>query len=110
MGEGGATYVSLVRREMDSAGWRRFDEIVHDDREANMINVEFVEQELFSRDRPYGEIRDLGAGEVAVRERADERILVHVMGLVLQDVAICRRICEKAAAKGVGVTLPPADK
>ena len=108
----GATYVSLARREMDPAGWRRFDKVVLDDWEANMMNgefVEFVEQGLFSRNRLHGEICDVVSGEVAGRESADERILVHTTGLVSQDIAICHRICEKAVAKGVGITLPPTD-
>lgn len=108
----GATYISLARREMDPAGWDRFDKVVIDDWAANMMNrefVEFIEAGVFSQDRLHGEICDVVTGEVAGRERDDERILIHTTGLVSQDIAICHHIYEKAKKSGVGLPLPPTD-
>ena len=108
----GATYISLARREMDPEGWNRFDKVVIDDWDANMMNrefVEFIEKGIFSRDELHGEICDVVAGKIPGRERVDERILIHTTGLVSQDIAICHHIFQQAQRLGLGVKLPPTD-
>ena len=108
----GATYISLARREMDPEGWNRFDKVVIDDWDANMMNrefVEFIEKGIFSRDELHGEICDVVAGKIPGRERGDERILIHTTGLVSQDIAICHHIFQQAQQLGLGVKLPPTD-
>lgn len=106
----GATYISLARREMDPVGWSRFDKVVIDDWDANMMNrefVEFIEQGIFSRSQLHGEVCDVVAGKISGRESVDERILIHTTGLVSQDIAICHHIFQEAQQKGLGVKLPP---
>ena len=108
----GATYISLARREMDPEGWNRFDKVVIDDWDANMMNrefVEFIEKGIFSRHELHGEICDVVAGKIPGRERVDERILIHTTGLVSQDIAICHHIFQQAQRLGLGVKLPPTD-
>jgi ornithine cyclodeaminase len=108
----GATYISLARREMDPAGWARFDKVVIDGWDVNIITREFsgmIERGEFSRARLHGEICDVVTGRVAGRESDDERILIHTTGLVSQDIAVCYHIYEKAKKKGVGIPLPPTD-
>jgi len=108
----GATYISLARREMDPEGWNRFDKVVIDDWDANMMNrefVEFIEKGIFSRNELHGEICDVVAGKIPGREHDDERILIHTTGLVSQDIAICHHIFQQAQQLGLGVKLPPTD-
>lgn len=108
----GATYISLARREMDPAGWSKFDKVVIDDWAANMMNrefVEFVEAGVFSREQLHAEICDVVTEKMPGRESDDERILIHTTGLVSQDIAICHHIYEKAKARSGGLALPPTD-
>ena len=108
----GATYVSLARREMDPAGWSKFDKVVIDDWEANMMNrefVEFVEAGVFNREQLHGEICDVVTEKVPGRESDEERILIHTTGLVSQDIAICHHIYKKAKARRCGIALPATD-
>jgi ornithine cyclodeaminase/alanine dehydrogenase-like protein (mu-crystallin family) len=105
----GATYVSLARREMDPAGWARFDKVVIDDWGVNMLTSEFsamIEAGQFSREALHGEICDVVTGRVTGRESEDERILVHTTGLVSQDIAVCHHIYEQAKKTGRGIRLP----
>ena len=105
----GSTYISLARREMDPVGWSKFDKVVIDDWNANMMNrefVEFVDAGIFCREELHGQICDIVSGKVVGRESEEERILIHTTGLVSQDIAICHHIYEKAKANGVGITLP----
>lgn len=107
----GATFVSLARREMDPAGWARFDKTVIDDWDCNLTMREFrdmLEAGQFDRARLHAEIGEVVAGAKPGREIDDERILVHTTGLVSQDVAIAWWIVERAREQGLGVVLPSA--
>ena len=108
----GATYISLARREMDPAGWASFDKVVIDDWDCNMAGKEFntmLDAGQFSREQLHGEICDVVTGRVSGRETGDERILIHTIGMVSQDVAICHHVYEKARDKDIGILLPPTD-
>jgi ornithine cyclodeaminase len=107
----GATFISLARRELDPAGWRKMDKVVVDSWEFNMLQREFrrtVESGLFTRDELYAEIHELVTGTKRGRERDDERILIHTTGLVSQDVALAHFVYARALDKGVGLWLPAA--
>jgi ornithine cyclodeaminase len=107
----GATFVSLARREMDPAGWTRFDKVVIDDWDCNMTVREFrdmIEAGQFDRGRLHADIGEVVAGLKPGRERDDERILVHTTGMVSHDIGIAWRIYEKAKAQGLGIALPTA--
>jgi ornithine cyclodeaminase len=107
----GATFVSLARREMDPAGWARFDKVVIDDWDCNMTMRDFramIETGVFSRERLHADIGEVVAGLKSGRERDDERILLHTTGMVSQDVGIAWRIYQKAADQGLGIPLPTA--
>ena len=107
----GATFVSLARREMDPAGWAKFDKTVIDDWDCNLTMKPFrdmLEAGEFDRARLHAEIGEVIAGEKPGRERDDERILVHTTGLVSQDVGIASWIYEKALKLGLGIALPTA--
>lgn len=107
----GATFVSLARREMDPAGWGKFDKTVIDDWDCNMTMREFrdmIGAGQFSRERLHADISEVVAGIKPGRERDDERILVHTTGMVSHDVGICWRIYKKAVDLGLGIPLPTA--
>jgi ornithine cyclodeaminase/alanine dehydrogenase-like protein (mu-crystallin family) len=107
----GATFVSLARREMDPAGWARFDKTVIDDWDCNMTVREFrdmIEAKEFTRAQLYADIGEVVAGLKPGRETDDERILLHTTGMVSHDVGIAWRIYQKALAQGLGVPLPTA--
>ena len=107
----GATFISLARRELDPAGWRKMDKVVIDSWEFNMLQKDFrntVETGLFSRAELHAEIQELVAGSKPGRERDDERILIHTTGLVSQDIALAHALYQRALAKGVGIWLPAA--
>lgn len=107
----GATFVSLARREMDPAGWAKFDKTVIDDWDCNMTMREFrdmLDAGQFDRARLHAEIGEVVAGTRPGRERDDERILVHTTGLVSQDIGIAWWIYRKALNQGLGVQLPTA--
>lgn len=107
----GATFVSLARREMDPAGWARFDKTVIDDWDCNMTMQAFrdmLDAGQFDRSRLHAEIGEVVAGEKPGRERDDERILVHTTGLVSQDIGIAWWIYRKALEQGLGIPLPTA--
>jgi ornithine cyclodeaminase/alanine dehydrogenase-like protein (mu-crystallin family) len=107
----GATFVSLARREMDPAGWTRFDKVVIDDWDCNMGGREFratVETGLFDRARLHAEIGEVVAGLKPGRERDDERILLHTTGMASHDIALAWHIYRKAVAQGLGIALPTA--
>ena len=107
----GSTFISLARRELDPAGWRKLDKVVVDSWEFNMLQREFkrtVEAGLFSREKLYAEIHELLSGAKKGRERDDERILIHTTGLVSQDVALAHFLYQRALDKGLGLWLPSA--
>ncbi len=107
--EPGATFVSLARRELDPAGWPTMDKIVIDDFDINMLTPEFrrtVADGLFSREAMHAEIPDLVAGKAVGRERADERVLIHTVGLVSQDIGVAHHVYRKALEIGAGQRLP----
>src|SRR5215467_2926980 len=107
----GSTFISLARRELDPAGWRKLDKVVIDSWEFNMLQREFkrmVEAGQFSRDDLYAEIHELVSGAKPGRTRADERILIHTTGLVSQDVALAHFVYQRAREKGLGIPLPMA--
>jgi ornithine cyclodeaminase/alanine dehydrogenase-like protein (mu-crystallin family) len=107
----GATFVSMSRREMDPAGWARFDKTVIDDWDCNMTMREFrdmLDAGEFSRAQLHAEIGEVVAGRKPGRERDDERILVHTTGMVSHDIGIAWWIYKKAKAQGLGVPLPTA--
>jgi ornithine cyclodeaminase len=107
----GATFISLARRELDPAGWRKMDKVVIDSWEFNMLQKDFkntVTTGLFSREELYAEIQEMVAGKKKGRERDDERILIHTTGLVSQDVALAHFLYERALEKGLGIWLPGA--
>ena len=107
----GATFVSLARREMDPAGWARFDKTVIDDWDCNMTVLEFrdmIEAGEFDRARLHADIGEVVAGLKPGRERDDERILVHTTGMVSHDIGIAWNIYKQAKAQGLGVALPTA--
>jgi ornithine cyclodeaminase/alanine dehydrogenase-like protein (mu-crystallin family) len=109
--EPGATFISLARRELDPAGWRKLDKVVIDSWEFSMLQREFkrmVETGQFSRGDLHAEIHELVSGTKPGREREDERILIHTTGLVSQDVALAHFIYRRAREKGVGLWLPRA--
>ena len=109
----GCTFISLARRELDPAGWRRLDKVVIDSWEFNMLQREFkrmVEVGQFSRAELYAEIEELVSGAKKGRERAEERILIHTTGLVSQDVALAHFLYRRALAKGLGIWLPAAHR
>jgi ornithine cyclodeaminase/alanine dehydrogenase-like protein (mu-crystallin family) len=109
--EPGTTFISLARRELDPAGWRKLDKVVIDSWDFNMLQREFkrmIELGQFSRDELYAEIHELVSGAKKGRERADERILVHTTGLVSQDVALAHFLYRRALEKGLGMWLPTA--
>jgi ornithine cyclodeaminase/alanine dehydrogenase-like protein (mu-crystallin family) len=107
----GSTFISLARRELDPAGWRKLDKVVIDSWEFNMLQREFkrmVETGQFSREELYAEIHELVSGAKPGREREDERILIHTTGLVSQDVALAHFMYRRALEKGAGIWLPRA--
>jgi len=107
----GATFVSLARREMDPAGWARFDKTVIDDWDCNMTMREFrdmIDAGEFSRAQLHADIGEVVAGLKPGRETDDERILVHTTGMVSHDIGIAWWIYKKALAQGLGVPLPTA--
>ena len=107
----GATFVSLARREMDPAGWAKFDKTVIDDWDCNMTMKPFrdmLDAGQFDRAQLHAEIGEVVAGLKPGREHDDERILVHTTGLVSQDVGICAWIYHKAKELGLGIPLPTA--
>jgi alanine dehydrogenase len=107
----GATFVSLARREMDPAGWRKFDKTVIDDWDCNMGVREFrdmLDAGEFSRAELHAELGEVVAGLKAGRERDDERILVHTTGMVSHDVGIAWWIYRQARERGLGTLLPTA--
>ena len=69
----GATFVSLARREMDPAGWARFDKTVIDDWDCNMTVREFrdmIEAGEFDRARLHADIGEVVAGRIYQRAKA----------------------------------------
>ena len=107
----GATFVSMSRREMDPAGWARFDKIVIDDWDCNMTMREFrdmIDAGEFDRAQLHAEIGEVVAGRKPGRERDDERILIHTTGMVSHDIGIAWCIYQKAKAQGLGLALPTA--
>jgi len=107
----GATFVSLARREMDPAGWAKFDKVVIDDWDCNMTVRDFremIESGQFDRQRLHADIGEVVAGIKSGRERDDERILIHTTGMVSHDIGICWRIYQKAREQGLGIPLPTA--
>ena len=50
-----------------------------------------------------GEICDVVTERVPGRENDDERILIHTIGLVSHDVAICHYVYEKAKEREIGI-------
>ncbi|MSQ21533.1 MAG: hypothetical protein EXR39_18840 [Betaproteobacteria bacterium] len=107
----GATFVSLARREMDPAGWAKFDKTVIDDWDCNMTMPQFrdmLDDGQFDRARLHAEIGEVIAGAKPGRKRGDDRILVHTTGLVSQDVAIAWWLYQRARAASLGVSLPAA--
>ena len=108
----GATFVSLARREMDPAGWSRFDKTVVDDWDCNMTVREFrdmIDAGEFSRGRLHADIGEVVAGLKPGRETDDERILVHTTGMVSHDIGIAMRwIYKRRWRKVLGVPLPTA--
>ena len=107
----GATFVSLARREMDPAGWARFDKTVVDDWDCNMTVREFrdmIDAGEFSRGQLHADIGEVVAGRKPGRQTDDERILVHTTGMVSHDIGIAWWIYKKALAQGLGVPLPTA--
>ncbi len=107
----GATFVSLARREMDPAGWAKFDKVVIDDWDCNMTVKEFrdmIEAREFSRAQLHADIGQVVAGLKSGRERDDERVLLHTTGMVSHDIGIAWRIYKQARAQGLGIPLPTA--
>ena len=107
----GATFISLARRELDPAGWPKMDKVVIDDFELNMLSPVFretVKQGYLSRETLHAEIWELVADRKPGREHPDERVLIHTVGLVSQDVALAEFVYRKAVEKGAGVRLPAA--
>jgi alanine dehydrogenase len=107
----GSTFISLARRELDPAGWRKLDKVVIDSWEFNMLQREFkrmIEAGQFSREELHAEIHELVSGAKQGREREDERILIHTTGLVSQDVALAHFLYRRALEKGLGLWLPTA--
>jgi ornithine cyclodeaminase len=107
----GATFVSLARREMDPAGWSKFDKVIIDDWDCNMTVREFrdmIDAGEFSRAQLYADIGEIVAGQKPGRQSREERILLHTTGMVSHDIGICWRIYQEARAKGLGLELPTA--
>ena len=105
----GCTFISLARRELDPAGWPRMDKVVVDDFDVNMLTPDFrrtVADGLLSRESLHAEIADLVLGRIGGREHAGERVLIHTVGLVSQDVALCHFVYAKALEAGMGRRLP----
>ena len=105
----GCTFISLARRELDPAGWPRMDKVVVDDFDVNMLTPDFrrtVADGLLSRESLHAEIADLVSGRTGGREHAGERVLIHTVGLVSQDVALCHFVYGKALEAGMGRRLP----
>ena len=103
--------MSLARREMDPAGWARFDKVVIDDWDCNMTVREFrdmIDAGEFDRARLHADIGEVVAGLKPGRDRDDERILIHTTGMVSHDIGIAWRIYQKALAQGLGIALPTA--
>ena len=74
----GATFVSLARREMDPAGWSKFDKVVIDDWDCNMTVREFrnmIDAGEFSRAQLHADIGEVVAGQKPGRQSKDERDL-----------------------------------
>jgi ornithine cyclodeaminase/alanine dehydrogenase-like protein (mu-crystallin family) len=107
----GATFVSLARREMDPAGWSKFDKVVIDDWDCNMTVREFrnmIDAGEFSQTQLHADIGEIVAVKKPGRQSRTERILLHTTGMVSHDVGICWRIYQEAKAKGLGIELPTA--
>lgn len=105
----GCTFISLARRELDPAGWPAMDKVVVDDFDTNMLTPEFrktVADGLLSRQSLHAEIADLVAGRIGGRDHAQERVLIHTVGLVSQDIAVCHFAYKKALETGAGQRLP----
>jgi alanine dehydrogenase len=108
----GGTFISLARREMDPAGWSRFDKTVVDNWEVNLTVPEFrdmLEAGQFDRSCLHADIGQIVTGQKAGRESDDERILIHTQGMVSHDVGIAWGVYQKALKQGVGIQLPTAE-
>ena len=107
----GATFISMARREMDPAGWGKFDKVVIDDWDCNMTVREFrnmIDAGEFDRSQLHADIGEVVAGLKPGRQSQVERILLHTTGMVSHDIGICWRIYQEAKAKGLGIELPTA--
>ena len=100
----GATFVSLARREMDPAGWAKFDKVVIDDWDCNMTRARVPRHDRRRRIPTarslHADIGEVVAGLKPGRERDDERILLHTTGMVSHDIGIAWRIYQKALRAG----------
>ncbi len=105
----GATCVSFTHREFEPEGWRKMDKMAVDSWEMNMLMKHFRNSAgtgLFTRDMLHGRIHEPVRGKVAGRESDTERNLIHTIGLVAHDIAMCHHVYQKAVVRGLGIRLP----
>jgi ornithine cyclodeaminase len=107
----GGTFISLARREMDPAGWGKFDKVVIDNWDVNLATPEFrdmLNAGQFNRSMLHSDIAGIVTGEKAGRESQDERILIHTTGMVSLDIGLAHWVYKKALETGAGIPLPTA--
>jgi ornithine cyclodeaminase/alanine dehydrogenase-like protein (mu-crystallin family) len=107
----GGTFISMARREMDPAGWAKFDKTVVDDWDVNLTVPEFrdmLQAGQFDRSRLHADIGQIVASQKPGRQSPDERILIHTQGMVSHDIGIAWWVYKKALEKGLGIPIPTA--
>lgn len=107
----GVTFISLARRELDPADWRKMDKIVVDDWGFSVAGPVFrqsVEAGHLSREDVYAELPEIMAQAKPGRTAPEERILLHTSGLVSQDLMIAHWLYEQAKDRGLAIRLPTA--
>lgn len=105
----GCTVCSLGGElEVDLDAYTAVDKVVVDDWDAVRLKPDIRQLEAqgrFDRSRVYADYVELVAGRRPGRERSGERILVRSEGLATMDTALAHHLCQKAAARGLGLRL-----
>ena len=100
---------TVQKREVDDETIRRADRIVVDQIEDAQIEsgdlVGPVSRGITHWDRMH-ELGEVVCGKIPGRTRSDEITLFKSNGLAIEDVAVARKILERAQAEGAGIEVP----
>ncbi len=93
------------KRELETAVLLKADKIVVDDYEqashSGEINVPLSNNEI-TKDKIYGEIGEIVAGNKKGREREDELTIFDSTGLAIQDISVAYKLYLEALNQGLG--------